>query len=266
MNKILLVAASAALSFNAFSFEDFVQDLDANETNISTGFSSTSQTITMSNSSESIKESIDTDSYQFSAAHITNLSQNSLVGFGAGFDRSSSDGEDSDTTSVAVAFIQKETLSNDALSLSFTYEFGEEEDRDEIGFSLSKQLKSGTNSDLDGELTFGVSLPEDTDAVSGGNSFSVGASGRIKFSEQFRLIGGAALVSISDYKYDSGATFSVDPSVGLFVGAAYQLSPSLILDVAYMSGGLDGSISDGGNAADVSSDFSAVMINLDVIL
>lgn len=266
MKKTSAIALISLISFNSHSFEDFVQDIDANETIISSGLSFSSQDTTFTGPGGSLKENSDMDNVSFTLVHSLEIESESLVGFGVEIDEASSEGESEQTITIGAHYTNVETSSSDAYSLQANYLMGDTDGYDEASFSFSKQLKSDTNLQLDGEIIAGYTLPISPDEFSGGNNLTLALAGRLKVSDKVRVLGGAALVSVSDIEYDNGVTASFDPSVSLFIGTAYELLNNVVVDVMFVKGGTSGALADSINDVDIETDFSTVLIGFDVLL
>ena len=266
MKKITTATFVTLLSINAYSFEDFVQDIDANETNISTSFGFRSSELSMSGPGGSIKESTDTDSTSIDIGHSLSISSDSLVGFGVGIDESASEGETARSTSIGAIYVETETATSNAFSLRANYTVADTDNTDSASISFSKQLKSDSNPQLDGEFYASFDTPISPDDFTGGSNLALALAGRLRVNDQIRLIGGAVLITTSDYEYDSGVTYSVDPSVSLLFGAAYQVFNNVIVDVTYVKGGTSGVVTNSVSEADMDTDFSTIVIGLDVSL
>jgi hypothetical protein len=264
MKKFALITIATALSLNTQAFEDFVQDVSADETNIKGELSSDSTDMTISNSSNSISTSSDSDTMSFSATHYTTLNSGELFGIRIGIENESEDDEDSSETSVGIQYVKEATDSRNAFSYYLTYEKGDTDNGDDIGLGFSKELRSSDNLKLDGELSISSSLPINNGTYSGGNLFMVGAAGRYLIDPNFRLIGGLVISMLSDIKYDDGSIYSTDPSIGLIFSAAYEISKNVVLDGTYFTGGIDGSVSGSSSEVDVKSDFSGFSISLNI--
>ena len=266
MKKITTATFVTLLSINAYSFEDFVQDIDANETNISTSFGFRSSELSMSGPGGSIKESTDTDGTSIDIGHSLSISSDSLVGFGVGIDESASEGETDRSTSIGAIYVEKETATSNAFSLSANYTVADTDNTDSASISFSKQLKSDSNPQFDGEFYASFETPISPDDFTGGNSLALALAGRLRVNDQIRLIGGAVLITTSDYEYDNGVTFSADPSVSFLFGAAYQVFNNIVVDLTYAKGGSSGVAANSVGKVDLDSDFSSVRVGLEVTL
>ena len=266
MKNILLIAIGCTFSLSALSFQDFVQDLNKNDLIVHTSIGSSQTDTELSIPGASSKESSDTDSISFSAATTFEVDSDSLFLMGAGIDKSTSEGEDSTSTDFSAQYILKQTDDRQAIGFGFSYEAADEGDRDSISFSISKQLTSSSNEQLDGELLLDLTLPENTDTLTGGNLLMLGMAGRLKLNHSVRLFAGGVLSVMSDLKADNGVTWSSDPSFAFVVGAGYQLMPQLSLDLSYSTVNRSGAASNGSSKVNIDSSSGLLSIGLQLTL